>query len=177
MPHDKVISYDKPGSQICPRVLRIPNVRAFSEGQIGQFDRTKRATFEQATSEQQNLHKFPQVPTDVELHPGDVVQPDVFVVLNSHLDRLTPSRLIGTPDLVIEVASPSTAHHDLSEKLYTYARAEVPEYWIVNPDAQTVELLVWQSWGYSSLGLFASHTTLPSQVVPDFPISVGQFFS
>ena len=118
-----------------------------------------------------------QAPTDVELHPGDVVQPDVFVVLNSHLDRLTPPRLIGTPDLVIEVASPSTARHDLSEKLYTYARAEVPEYWIVNPDAQTVELLVWQSWGYSSLGLFAGHTTLPSQVVPDFPVSVGQFFS
>jgi len=100
------------------------------------------------------LGQIYQAPTDVELSPGDVVQPDVFVVLNPHLDRVTPSRLIGAPDLVVEVASPSTARHDLSEKLYGYARAGVPEYWVVNPDAQTVEILIWQNWGYSSLGLF-----------------------
>ena len=117
-----------------------------------------------------------QAPTDVELSPGDVVQPDVFVVLNPHLDRLTPSRLIGAPDLVVEVASPSTARHDLSEKLYAYARAGVPEYWVVNPDAQTVEVLIWQNGSYYSLGLFAGHTMLPSQVVPDFPVRTEQFF-
>jgi len=117
-----------------------------------------------------------QAPTDVELSPGDVVQPDVFVVLNPHLGRISSSRLIGAPDLVVEVASPSTARHDLSEKLYAYARAVVPEYWVVNPDAQTVEVLVWQNGSYSSLDLFAGHATLPSQVVPDFPVSVEQFF-
>jgi Uma2 family endonuclease len=122
------------------------------------------------------LGRVYQAPTDVELGPGDVVQPDVFVVLKPHLDRVTPSRLIGAPDLVVEVASPRTARHDLDEKLHAYARAKVPEYWIVNPDAQTVEILVWQNWGYSSLGLFAGHTMLPSQVVPDFPVSVEQFF-
>jgi len=123
------------------------------------------------------LGRVYQAPTDVELRPDDVVQPDVFVVLNPHLDRVTPSRLIGAPDLVVEVASPRTARHDLDEKLHAYARAKVPEYWVVNPDAQTVEVLVWQHWGYSSLGLFAGHTTLPSQVVPDFPVSVEQFFA
>ena len=118
-----------------------------------------------------------QAPTDVELSPGDVVQPDAFVVLNPHLDRVTPSRLIGAPDLVVEVASPSTARHDLSEKLYAYARAEVPEYWVINPDAQTIEVLVWDNWLYRSLGLFSGHIMLPSQVVPDFPVSVKQLFS
>lgn len=118
-----------------------------------------------------------QASTDVELNPGDVVQPDVFVVLNPHLDRVTPSRLIGAPDLVVEVASPRTARHDLSEKLYAYARVEVPEYWIVNPDAQTIEVLVWERWVYRSLGLFSGHIMLPSQVVPDFPVSIEQFFS
>lgn len=117
-----------------------------------------------------------QAPTDVELSPGDVVQPDVFVVLNPHLDRITPSRLIGAPDLAVEVASPRTARHDLSDKLYAYARAGVPEYWVVNPDAQTIEVLVGESWIYRSLGLFSGHTTLPSQVVPDFPVRVEQFF-
>ena len=124
-----------------------------------------------------DLGRVYQAPTDVELRPEDVVQPDVFVVLKPHLHRITSSRLIGAPDLVVEVASPSTARHDLDEKLHSYARAEVPEYWVVNPDAQTVEVLVWQNWGYSSLGLFGGHTMLPSQVVPDFPVSVEQFFA
>ena len=56
-------------------------------------------------------------PLDVELSYGNVVQPDVFVLLNEHFDRITKSRIIGAPDLVVEVASPSTARHDLHAKL------------------------------------------------------------
>jgi len=115
-------------------------------------------------------------PVDVELRPGDVVQPDVLVELNEHLDRLTPSRLIGAPDLVVEVASPSTARHDLSEKLHAYARTGVPEYWIANPDAQTVEVLVLGNDVYRSLGLFHDRATLPTRIVPTMPVRVEQFF-
>ncbi len=64
----------------------------------------------------------------------------------------------------------------MNKKSSAYARAAVPEYWVINPDAQTVEVLVWQDGDYSSLGLFAGRATLPSQVVPDFPVSVEQFF-
>ncbi len=48
-------------------------------------------------------------PADVELSDHTVVQPDVFVVVNEHLDRLAGSRLMGAPDVAIEIASPSTA--------------------------------------------------------------------
>jgi len=95
-------------------------------------------------------------------------------VLNSHLDRVTPSRLIGAPDLVVEVASPRTARHDLSEKLYAYARAEVPEYSLM---LKLLRSWYWESWIYRSLGLFSGHIMLPSQVVPDFSVSVEQFFN
>ena len=115
-------------------------------------------------------------PLDVELSYGHVVQPDVFVVLNKHFDRITKLRIIGAPDLVVEIASPSTARHDLHAKLDAYASAGVPEYWVVNPDAQTVELLVLESGAYSSLGVFSGRTILPSQVVPDLPAEVEQFF-
>lgn len=116
-------------------------------------------------------------PLDVELSYGNVVQPDILVLLNEHLDRITNSRIIGAPDLVVEVASPSTARHDLHKKHDAYARAGVTEYWIVNPDAHTVELLVLESGSYSSLGLFSGEATLPSVVVVDFPVQVGQFFA
>lgn len=116
-------------------------------------------------------------PLDVELSRRNVVQPDVLVLLNEHLDRVTHSRILGAPDLVVEVASPSTARHDLSEKGNAYTRAGVTEYWIVNPDAHTVELLVLKNSSYRSLGLFSGDAVLPSVVVPDFPVQVGQFFA
>ena len=123
------------------------------------------------------LGRVSVAPLDVELSYGNVVQPDVLVLLNEHLDRITNARIIGAPDLVVEVASPSTARHDLSEKQDAYARAGVTEYWIVNPDAHTVELLVLKNSSYRSLGLFSGDATLPSVVVPDFPVPVGQFFA
>jgi len=116
-------------------------------------------------------------PLDVELSHGNVIQPDVFVLLNKHLGRITKSRIIGAPDLIVEVASPSTARHDLHAKLEAYTSAGVPEYWIVNPEAQTVELLVLERDIYSSLGVFSGQTTLPSQVLADLPVEVEQFFA
>lgn len=116
-------------------------------------------------------------PTDVELSYKNVVQPDVFVVLNEHLDRMAGSRLIGAPDLVVEIASPSTARHDLREKQDAYARASVPEYWIVTPGEQVVEVLVLEDSLYSSLGVFHGYAILPSRIVPDLPVRVEQFFA
>lgn len=116
-------------------------------------------------------------PTDVELSVGDVVQPDVFVVLNEHLDRMTYSRLIGAPDLVVEILSPGTMRHDLHEKLDAYVRTQVPEYWIVIPGEHVVELLVLEHGVYRSLGVFQGEAILPSRIVPAWPVTVGQFFA
>ncbi|MEO7018714.1 MAG: Uma2 family endonuclease [Ktedonobacteraceae bacterium] len=115
-------------------------------------------------------------PTDVELSPGDVVQPDVFVVLNEHLDRITYTRLIGAPNLAVEILSPGTMRHDLHEKLDAYARACVPEYWIVIPGEHVIELLVLENRTYRSLGVFQGEAILPSQIVPDWSVTVKQFF-
>ncbi len=116
-------------------------------------------------------------PFDVELAPNVIVQPDVLVVLNTGLDKVEENRIIGAPNLVIEVASPSTATYDRDVKKGAYARAGVPEYWIVDPEARTVEVLVLQTAGvYHSLGIFRRKATLPSQVVPGFSVPVEQFF-
>ncbi len=115
-------------------------------------------------------------PFDIELSSHTVVQPDVFVLLKEHRNRLTKARMLGAPDLVVEIASPSTARHDLHEKQNAYAQAGVPEYWVVNPDAQTIELLMLKNGVYRSLGLFSGDVTLPSVVLPGFPVQVGQFF-
>ncbi|EFH85426.1 Uma2 family endonuclease [Ktedonobacter racemifer] len=123
---------------------------------------------------EQGLGRVFVSPLDVELRYGNIVQPDVFVLLNEHL--VASSRIIGAPDLVVEIAYPSTARHDLSEKLQAYAAAGVPEYWVVTPDAHVVEVLVLDRGIYRSLGIFIADDVLPSQVLPGLPVTVEQFF-
>ena len=115
-------------------------------------------------------------PTDVELGPGDVVQPDVLVVLNGSSAAITASRVIGAPDLIVEIASPSTSGYDRREKQDTYARAHVSEYWIVDPVGQSIEVLLLRGAAYRSQGVFLRKATLPSRVVPNLPVQVEQFF-
>jgi Uma2 family endonuclease len=114
-------------------------------------------------------------PVDVELAPDTVVQPDIVVVLSANLHRITPSRIIGAPDLVVEILSPGTAGYDRREKQDAYARSGVGEYWIVDPGAQTVELLTLDQGGYRSHGVFRGQARLPSSAVT-LPVPVERFF-
>jgi Uma2 family endonuclease len=116
-------------------------------------------------------------PIDVELGPKNVYQPDLVIVLNPHLERVAEKKIIGAPDLVVEVASPSTAAYDRLTKYDVYARAGVTEYWIVKPTTCTVEVLVLEDREYRSLGVFRGQQTLPSRVVSGLPVRVEQFFA
>ena len=78
-------------------------------------------------------------PADIELDPHGMVQPDVFV---EGLVDGAPSRdwNSGAPLLLaVEVLSPSTARADRVTKRLRYQRHGVPEYWIVDLDARTIE--------------------------------------
>ncbi len=115
-------------------------------------------------------------PFDVMLDSKNTFQPDILVVFNEHLDRLTKAGVVGAPDLAVEIASPSTARIDLSEKLYAYAAAGVPEYWVVNPGSRTVEVFVLEHGTYNSLGIYYGPAVLPSRIVPNLSVRVEQFF-
>ena len=75
--------------------------------------------------------------------PEDIdtmVEPDLSVICDrSKIDR---HGCKGAPDLVIEILSPSTQRHDRLVKLSLYQRAGVREYWIVDPDSQTVQVML-----------------------------------
>jgi Uma2 family endonuclease len=75
--------------------------------------------------------------------PEDVdtlVEPDITVVCDR--DKLDEHGCKGAPDLVIEILSPSTRRHDRLVKLNLYQRAGVREYWIVNPEDKTVQVML-----------------------------------
>ncbi len=129
-----------------------------------------------AHAELAGLGRVFAAPIDVELESKNVFQPDVVVILNAHLNRMTQKKIIGAPDLAVEVASPSTAAYDRLTKYDVYARAGVTEYWIVKPTRRTVEVLVLEHGEYRSLGVFSEQATLPSRVIPGLPVRVEQFF-
>jgi Uma2 family endonuclease len=77
---------------------------------------------------------------DVLLSKNDVVQPDLLVVTRERAGVLTDKNAQGAPDLMIEVLSPSTRTVDETLKLALYERAGVREYWMIDPDAETVRV-------------------------------------
>jgi Uma2 family endonuclease len=81
-------------------------------------------------------------PLDVILGEGDYLEPDLLFVRADRTHLLSDRGMEGPPDLVVEVASPSTADRDRGAKLDRYRGYGVVEYWIADPDAGTVE--VWR---------------------------------
>lgn len=73
------------------------------------------------------------------LMPGcDPVQPDFLLIRNDHAAIITDRRIRGVPDLIVEVVSPGSLEQDTRIKREAYARAGVPEFWLVQPTNRSV---------------------------------------
>ena len=69
-----------------------------------------------------------------------MVEPDISVVCDK--SKLDQYGCKGAPDLVIEILSPSTRRRDRLVKWNLYQRAGVREYWLVNPEEQSVQVML-----------------------------------
>jgi Uma2 family endonuclease len=78
-------------------------------------------------------------PVDLILSPTEVRQPDLVLIQRSRLHIISKRGIEGAPDLVVEILSPSTRRRDKIGKLKTYAKYQIPEYWIVEPESGTLE--------------------------------------
>lgn len=94
---------------------------------------------------------------------SDVVQPDLAVVCDP--GKLIDEGILGAPDFIIEILSPSSAYRDLTEKRKLYETYAVREYWVVNPD--TLELQIYSLSG-AAYGL-------PRAANLENPVPVGIF--
>ena len=71
---------------------------------------------------------------------GNRVQPDLLFVSDERREIIGEKQVLGAPDLVVEILSPSTAHRDRGIKLDLYARSGVRQYWIVDPAEDVVDV-------------------------------------
>jgi Uma2 family endonuclease len=77
---------------------------------------------------------------DVVLAPHDVVVPDLLFVSAERVAMLTPANVQGSPDLLIEILSPSGRKRDEVIKRDRYEVNGVAEYWLVDPEVETVKV-------------------------------------
>jgi Uma2 family endonuclease len=91
----------------------------------------------------------------------------------------SPDIDIGPPDLVVEIASPSTAAYDRDPdegKRGAYARIGVPEYWIVDPLNRSIDVLTLEGDHYRSVGVFQGDDSLTSPLLPGISAPAQRFF-
>jgi Uma2 family endonuclease len=81
-------------------------------------------------------------PVDCILSDTTVVQPDVVYLAAAQSSFASARGIEGAPTLAVEIASPSTARIDRGAKLQLYARHGMTYYWIVDPDARSIEAYV-----------------------------------
>ena len=108
--------------------------------------------------------------------------PDLVVLRPEHLEltqrRLTITRDMPPPRLVVEVVSPGKTNRDRDyvHKRAQYAALGVPEYWLIDPIDQTVMVLSLAGETYREIGVFGAQRTLASVEFPDLALKAGQIF-
>ncbi len=105
----------------------------------------------------------------------NVVQPDISVFCDKK--RLDEKGAIGAPDLVLEILSPSTAGKDIKTKLLLYQKYAVKEYWIVDPEQDTVEVIVLDAEGkYNPGTVYGKEEAAASVLFEGLVIDLGLLF-
>ncbi|MFT4041130.1 MAG: Uma2 family endonuclease [Thermomicrobiales bacterium] len=117
-------------------------------------------------------------PVDVVFPGVDPVEPDIVVLLPGSLARPVRRGIEGPPDLLIEVLSPSNRSHDTVRKRDIYARGGVREYWIVDPEAASVEIIGSDGETVQRVTAAAGDTilTLRSPLLGEFTADAAEMF-
>ncbi len=117
-------------------------------------------------------------PCDVILSDHDVVQPDVFFVAAERRDIVKERGIAGVPDLVVEVVSEGNRRHDEVRKRRLYARHGVAEYWVVDPELETVKVYRRPEDGYDQVAEWRAETddTLTTPQLSSWALPLSTLF-
>jgi Uma2 family endonuclease len=115
-------------------------------------------------------------PVDVLMDRHTVLQPDVLFISAARQSIVGEEAIEGAPDLVVEVLSPSTFYKDLRKKMTAYSQFGVQEYWIVDPETQTIELYARRDNKLQLAQKFSSEETLESALFLGLRLAVNDVF-
>lgn len=115
-------------------------------------------------------------PLRVRLWPGKFREPDVVFMRTEHVARIGEQYWDGA-DLVMEVVSDDDRRRDLDLKRREYARAGIPEYWIIDRQQGRILVLTLEGTSYIVLGEFTQGDQAASKLLPGFTIDVDAVLS
>jgi Uma2 family endonuclease len=116
-------------------------------------------------------------PVDVVFSENDAAQPDIVFISSPRANLITEDNVLGAPDLVIEILSPSTANIDRKIKFRLYEKHGVREYWLVSPEAENVQIFVLREDKFELLGNFSGKQEVPSRVLSGFVCQAEEVFA
>ena len=103
-----------------------------------------------------------------------VVQPDL--VLCCDREKLTEEGMTGTPDLVVEIISPSSGFRDRKDKFNVYDRFGVGEYWIIVPQERVLEVYRHNGKKLERFGAYSQNDIIIPAVLPGFEVELERIF-
>jgi Uma2 family endonuclease len=123
-----------------------------------------------------NEYILMSAPIDVILSKTETRQPDIVMIHRSREHIIEEKAIVGPPDHVIEILSPSTAKKDRTKKKESYARFGVEEYWIVDPLNLTIEQYILETGdtAYTLSQLFDQDDIVKSNKLPCVSFSVKE---
>jgi Uma2 family endonuclease len=111
-------------------------------------------------------------PLRLRVRPGWYREPDLLLLLSADDPRRSNQYWTGA-DLVLEVVSPDDPQRDLVRKRRDYARAGIPEYWIVNPASEQILVLRLAGTAYVEHGVFTRGMEATSALLERFTVAVA----
>lgn len=115
-------------------------------------------------------------PLRLRIRPRKFREPDLLLLMSAK-DPRRQNRFWTGADLALEVVSADKPERDLIDKRTDYAEGGVPEYWIVNPETETINVLRLQGQAYyEEAGVFQRGDSAASMLLPGFSVGVAAVF-
>lgn len=116
-------------------------------------------------------------PIDLILSKHEVRQPDLLLIHTSKSELVTNRGIEGSPDLVVEILSPSSMKRDRKDKLDTYAKYNIPEYWLIDPVQKFLEQYILNEAIYELNEVYMHDETIKSSHIKCAAFSMDTIFN
>lgn len=123
-----------------------------------------------------NLGEVFYAPIDVVLSDDVVVQPDILFISKERTDIIKEQAIMGAPDLIVEILSPSSIFNDSVRKREIYQRFGVKEYWLIFPEEKAIEVLALEGSIYRELCSAKEEGTVRSKLLEGFEVDLKGVF-
>ncbi len=116
-------------------------------------------------------------PIDVYFGEENAYQPDIVFIKKERQEIIKDDGIYGSPDLVIEILSLSTAYYDIKKKFKVYEKFGVQEYWIVDPETNSVEIYSNEKGHFSLIGKAEREGDIESPLLKGLQLTLKDIFA